>query len=373
MSARPSIQPWDWRYRVGFDAAISARVHDVATLLGTRAERRQLLSQLDAFKQVVSLSALIDAVHECPQRSAELLHASQPERLLHVPSQLGDRFKRRIAGLSGCSESARNELRGLLAAAIQRTFINPCAPLAEAGFGRHAGALMSMRADAPPQPIVGACVAPSTHGLDSCVAGLRDSWSASPLSTGLPIPEFTVDLQNQRGFAEYWPAELSSTGSNVMIVFDLHGQGGEEALQATIAHELLGHATFYEFERAHPAAVFDHGALGLIEGWATWCEWHAVPSSFTARSRAAAIHALGWLLEPDATLACSSITRHIEGLGYPKATAEDAVEYFFQYPLFAASYTLGALWFEQRLADSTPIEFFAQIQGSPWGDFFDAW
>jgi hypothetical protein len=372
MSARPSIQPWDWRYRVGFDAALAARVRDVTTLLGTGAEPRLLLGQLDAFKQAVSLSALIEAVQECPQRSAEFLQASQPERLLHVPARLVDRFTSRIAGLSGCSEPARHGLSDLLAAAVQRPFVNLCAPLAEAVFGRHAG-LMSMRADAPNQPIIEASMTSSTQFLNSCVAGLRDAWSASPLSTGLPIPEFAVELQGQRGFAEYWPAELSSTGSNIMIVFDLQGQGGEEALQATIVHELLGHATFYEFERAHPAAVFDHGALGLIEGWATWCEWHAAPSPFTEQSRAAAVHALRWLLESDPTSACSAIARHIEGVGYLKATADDAIEYYFQYPLFSASYTLGALWFEQRLAGSTPIDFFSQLQGRPWGDFFDTW
>jgi hypothetical protein len=77
-SVRPSIQPWDRRYRAGFDAAVSARVHDVAASLGARAEQRRLLGQLDAFKQVVSLSALVEAVQNCPKRSAESSRSPSP-------------------------------------------------------------------------------------------------------------------------------------------------------------------------------------------------------------------------------------------------------------------------------------------------------
>jgi hypothetical protein len=372
MSARPSIQPWHWRYRASFDATIAARVHEVVPTLAARAESRLLLGQLEAFQQVVSLSALIEAMQECPQRGEEFLHALQPEGLLYVPPQLAGRLTSKIAGLSGCSDPVRAELHNLLATATQRRFVNHCAPLSATIFGRYAESLVKTKADAPKQRIFGASGS-STYNLDRCIADLRDTWCAGPLSAGLPIPEFAVELQNQRGFAEYWPAELSSAGSNVMIVFDLQGQGGEQALQATLAHELLGHATFYEFERAHPASVFDHGAVGLIEGWATWCEWHAAPNMFTERSREAAVHALGWLLESDPASACAAITRQVERLGYSKSTSEDAIEYYFQYPLFASSYALGALWFEQRLADAAPIDFFAQIQGSSWGDFFDIW
>lgn len=371
--ARPSIQPWDWRYRAGFDAAISSRVHEVLTCTATHAERQLLLDQLDAFKQIASLSALLDAVQECPQRTEEFLQAFQSERLLYVPSLLADRLTGRIEGLSGCSASARRQLRDLLAAAVHRKFVNPCAALAEVVFGRHTGTLMGTRKDAPKMWLDRAARSLSTHELHRCIVGLRDSWSINPLSVGMPIPEFTLELQNRRGFAEYWPAELSASGVNTMILFNLHCQGGEPALQATLAHELIGHAAFYEFEKSHPSAVLDHGAFGLIEGWATWCEWHAFPSSFSARSRASAVQALDWLLASDPTFACSAITRHVEALGYTQSSAEDAIEYHFQYPLFAASYTLGALWFERRLAGARPMDFFVQIQGRAWGDFFDTW
>jgi hypothetical protein len=371
---RPAIQPWDWRYRAGFDRALAARVAALARSHAHGHARQQLLAQVDAFQGVLSLSALVQAVEDTPGQADAFLDAAEARLPLHVPRRLARRLEGRIARLAASPPAVRERLQALLQHAAWRRFDNPCGELAQAVFGRHAGRLLDARGDAPNKPLRAARVEAGSFDDDDArrIARLRAAWAASPLSAGLPMPAFTVRHEHRRGFGEYWPAELSDTGANVLALLSPPVQDVEEALRGTLVHELAGHATFYEFERAQPATLFDHGALGLVEGWATWCEWHAVDDAAAGRARAASIQALGWLREADPDAACDAIARHGRSLGYTAAAVDDAAEAFFQYPLMAASYTLGALWFEQRL-DGAPADFFASLRGGPWGDFFDGW
>jgi hypothetical protein len=187
------------------------------------------------------------------------------------------------------------------------------------------------------------------------------------------IPDFNTALSSGAGFAEYWPTTLTGADQNRLIIYDNPDQLGYENFQATIAHEVLGHGTFYAFASQANAPFFDHGAMALIEGWATWCEWEASAPQFGHYLRAVRCSALRRFSLRDP----GEIERQIEAdtvlLGYSSSVAASSIENFFQYPGFGYAYSLGALWFEDRLREEEPRHFLESMRGQPWGDFFALW
>jgi hypothetical protein len=83
--------------------------------------------------------------------------------------------------------------------------------------------------------------------------------------------ELTVANSNQ-GFAEYWPISLTDKDKNQLIIYNNKFSKEQSVLRETIIHE-LAHAFFCKGLAERNLPWFDHGALVLIEGWATWVEW----------------------------------------------------------------------------------------------------
>jgi hypothetical protein len=209
--------------------------------------------------------------------------------------------------------------------------------------------------------------------VNSLLELLMDSSHVHALLGDMSIPNFEIVLNEGPGFAEYWPAELSGPTSNQLIVFDNPDQLRVGTLQTTLAHEVLGHGVFYEAESSYAPPFFDNGAMCLIEGWATWCEWNASATPHGEYFRSARLFGLRHFYEEDVDKLLQSIPDDIRKLGYSDAAATSGLMYFFQYPGFSLSYTLGALWFEKTFQSTPPAKFFTSLNGRPWGDFFQAW
>jgi hypothetical protein len=147
-----------------------------------------------------------------------------------------------------------------------------------------------------------------------------------------------------------------------------------DALWATLIHEVFpGHGWFYDFiDRQHPPFV-DHGAFCLIEGWATWCDWHIHDEKarrYAEWSRWLRLNGLRTCRMPENDAVGHFMSdADVEG----SSTPELRMLYHFQYPGLIASYALGALWFESRLPATTPLELLHRICAGPVGDFMSLW
>jgi len=152
---------------------------------------------------------------------------------------------------------------------------------------------------------------------------------------------------------------------------------GLGALRTTLAHEVLGHGIFYKIAKDTNPLFFDHGAVSLIEGWATWCEWYASDSPYGGLYRNNRIFSLRNFYEIDPARLVSEISKNLNRLCYSKDTIDNSIINYFQYPGFSYSYTIGALWFEDKFSDNKsyekPYEFFEMLNGGYWGDFFCLW
>lgn len=375
MNGRIVIDSWDWHYRVGFDQALAGRIKSNAKELKSEMEQRILLQQLDIFSSMVSISALCDTLDENPERFQELLDGVERSRLLHVPSYVAKVLQSRIEQLPERLEPAKKDLAALLSSATNSPFINYHAEIFEPVFGSELKSLVCKSLSRlPPAPKDQSI---DRHDLKATVDHiLKILMAGSHVNTVLGdviIPNFETILKEGTGFAEYWPVELSGSTSNQLIVFDNPDQLRVGTLQTTLAHEVLGHSVFYEAEVSYAPPFFDHGAICLVEGWATWCEWNASATPHGDFSRAARLYGLRHFYENDVDKLRRSISYDIHSLGYSDAIVSSTMMYFFQYPGYSLSYTLGALWFEDRFRDVRPDNFFASLKERPWGDFFQLW
>lgn len=375
MNDRVVIDSWDWHYRVGFDQALAGKVKSIANGLEHKAEERILLQQLDIFSSMVSISALCDALEESPERFHELLGGINTSRLLFVPSSLAPALQDRIELLPKRLESEKKNITDLLSKAVTSRFINYHKDIFEPIFGNELNGLthksLSKMPPAPKDKLIDQLDLKKTVSL--LLAFLMHGGHFSELIGDMALPDFEIVFKEGPGFAEYWPAELLESTSNQLIVFDNPDQLRVGTLQTTLAHEVLGHGVFYEAESSYAPPYFDHGAMCLIEGWATWCEWNASATPHGEYSRTARLFGLRHFYEKNVDELLGSISNDIRSLGYSDDTVRSGLMYFFQYPGFSLSYTLGALWFEKTFQGVQPFNFFESLKERPWGDFFQEW
>jgi hypothetical protein len=186
-------------------------------------------------------------------------------------------------------------------------------------------------------------------------------------------PLYSVEIKSGAGFAEYWPKSLTKKASDELWIVDNVGMYRPRILYTSLAHEVIGHGVFYTaVEQASPQ-FFDHGAITLIEGWATYCECYAVPTRFQPRARYERLQSLSRFDEQNAEVVHDAMTKEILEAGYSQDDVDAAILYFFQYPGMSASYALGLLWFEQYFLRKTPSDFFDELSGKYVGDFFKVW
>lgn len=375
MKKRVIIDSWDWHYRVGFDKALAKKVKLIASELQNKSEQQILLQQFDIFSSMVSISALCDALEENPEQFENYISGIDNCRLLYIPASLETIFRDRIEQLPHLLATEKKEVIKLLSTAIDSDFINYHQNIFEPIFGNELKCLtdkgLSNIPLVPKDKLIDRDDLRET--VNYLLEMLIKSARVSALLGDIAIPDFDIILKEGPGFAEYWPAELLDSTFNQLIIFDNPDQLHIGTLQTTLAHEVLGHSVFYEAESNYVPPFFDHGAMCLVEGWATWCEWNASERPYGEFSRDARLFGLRNFYEKDADKLLQTIAHDIRSLGYTDAAVTSGLVYFFQYPGFSLSYTLGALWFEKKFQDIQPSNFFESLKNRPWGDFFKLW
>lgn len=370
-----TLDTWDWHYRIAFDQRLRTRVADVIQALPFAKHRALLERQYELFSENLSVAQLIAHLLDeegDPQPAIDMASERTP---LYLPEFLGEQYRTRIVASERLRPHQKADLLAITGRAQDQRFENRHRDIFEPVFGGALDGLLDKalhRVAALPddRPIAGS----NLRVLASEIVGhLRDKVPPRLQSLASSIPKFRTTVSPGAGFAEYWPTTLTGAQQNELIIYDNPDQLGYQNFQATLAHEVLGHGTFYAYASQAEPPFFDHGAMALIEGWATWCEWAASAPPFGHYLRSVRCSALRRFSLGDP----AQIQRQIEAdtalLGYSGAVAESGIEYFFQYPGFAYSYSLGALWFDERLRAQEPGQFLESLRGQPWGDFFVLW
>lgn len=217
--------------------------------------------------------------------------------------------------------------------------------------------------------------------VNSYIKKLSDDIKIRKMYGANIINEYDIKLVNEVGFAEWWDKDLTNNDKDLLVLFQNNDSMNKDDFEYTIYHEVYpGHGYFYNYARNNRGAKssFDHGAMTLVEGWATFCEWNVKKTDYSRTLKNRGKEFLEISLDKNKSLEekinmlyANSIKR-----GYSKDQAINTILYFSQYPTFLESYYLGALCIEVMINKGVfrnPADFLDYLKNKTWGELFALW
>lgn len=189
------------------------------------------------------------------------------------------------------------------------------------------------------------------------------------------LSDFSVETSASTGYAEWWDKDLTQADKDKLILFVNSDSMYINDFVYTIYHEIYpGHGHVYNL-LAHNKQLFDHGAMSLIEGWATYCEWNIIPSEYIKSIKRNACTFLNYTFNYSGDNLAEQIYHQKTTIGYSKEEILRTVLYTSQYIGFLESYYIGALWLEFYFDKNKikPIEFLKMLKKRNVGEFFSLW
>lgn len=369
---RSVITEWDWRFRVAFDPNLGQSVRAAAVELPHR-HARCLIESLEAHEQALVLDALLTNLQDHPHLREGHLQAARGRQPTPLPDVLWPLISTRVAAVR---ETLRPTQQVILDELVDR------ARASETNLNRQV--LVPVYGDAQLDTLVRLAGPPRSWRRsrgrvltrrETLRQAHRFQASAEDRFAGVLgpgwLPRFDVEVgDSPTGFGEYWPTSLDPTAAHDRLIVHAGPDAARQrTLQATLVHEVCGHGFFYSREREQQPSFLDHGAMNLVEGFATWSEWGIDPQD-PERARAERLDLL-----PTLDMTVPQVIAAVEDWGtrhsYGRAQTTETLLYLLHYPGYHLAYCLGAAWLDQRLTQQTPGEFLAGLDH--WGDFHLCW
>ncbi len=186
------------------------------------------------------------------------------------------------------------------------------------------------------------------------------------------VTPFDLKVDIDTGYGEWWDRDLLCENMDKLVIHANDDFMYLNDLRYTLAHEIYpGHGHFYR-TLAHNSHAFDHGAMSLIEGWATFVEWHSVQSDYSRQIREYDCALLTQCLLLNGNELANNVLSLRKSLGFSHESNIRTALYATQYIGFLESYYLGALWVELFLSESAikPLDMLNNLSNRNVGDFF---
>lgn len=377
--------PWDWHYKIYFDDAALRSAREMID--GLSSDERDICEETLAFyNSFYSFEIMIDCLEE------KLADQSQVERiigkawenrdkLIRVPKTLEARCRERIGAL-GLDADKTQKLENLLELSfsgrqIRKEYWSYARKLFGSAFDEM---VVQFDNDKYEDYLTGYKQEKISQDQETEFKAIykklaRNSGLSKRFGENA-IPDGSYDIEVKTGscYGEWWDRDLLGGGRDKLVLYKNGAESNKEDLLYTAIHETYpGHGHFYNRIR-NEKTVMDHGAMMLVEGWATYCEWNSLPSEYRDVTRRNAM----------TTLRCSyncDADKNPERFFGPEADphssrAMAALVHRTQYVGYMESYYLGALWLElaiDRLGKFTPDGFLRMLKERNKGEFFRLW
>lgn len=377
-TAIKNLTIWDWHYQIFFDSCVLKQVD--AFIGGLRACEQQVYMYIrDFFLGFYSISQLIDAIEARPahHRSFVEIAAANQDKLILTPSALDDAMKKRIFALP---EACQKDVLHLLDVSHASHCLPDFQQYCQVVFGPLFPAIAAVAVSEGKWAKIdhGRKLQP-TDILSFAEQKMKNITSDSEIihRYGHFSPDaYDTEMRSDTGYAEWWDHELLNSDRDKLVLFTNPDSMFINDLQYTLIHEIFpGHGHFYRCLAHNSGHMFDHGAMALIEGWATYAEWNTVPSAYIQQIRQNGCAYLAASLSCTGDVLAQNLLKMKRALGFSDKENFRTITYATQYIGFLESYYMGALWFEQYFAREQlyPVDFFKMVQRGNVGEFFSLW
>lgn len=341
-----NLKIWNWHYKIFFDKDILDKVNSFIEKLN-KDEQNIYLYIRDFFLSFYSISQLIDAIEECPDKYELLVGIanSNKDKLILTPSLVIDTLEKRIILLpKECQKDISQLIDYSRMSQYNPDFKSYCSVI----FGNLYNKIIEIAfASEDSQKINHGRKLKNTELIsftDQELAGISTDRNVINKFGNFNIEKYDTEISNSIGYAEWWDRDLLDSETDKLILFDNSDSMFINDLKYTIIHEIFpGHGYFYNSLAHNSDYIFDHGAIALIEGWATFVEWNTIPSKYISQIRQNSCTFLAQSVSSNGDKLAQNILIRKQALGFSNEESLRTITYLTQYIGFLESYYAGAL------------------------------
>lgn len=374
-----NILIWDWKYRIFFDEKVRSQVEKFIDCL--QGEEKNIYNKIkNYYLGFYSLSLLIDAVKSDPQQAQKFIDYAwiKKDILIKTPPILYQSITDDIKNLE-ITEHSKSCISNLLEYSInygqEIKYIDICETFFGNWFSLMMEDVMSVNESQEldhGEKLSGQDVAQlsQTYYKQLCENVFLNNKFGS-----CAIDSYETKIESGVGYAEWWDRELLESKEDLLILYTNADSLNSNDLYYTIIHEMYpGHGHFYN-RVTHSDHHIDHGAMSIVEGWATYVEWNSVESAYAKTCRNNALLFLKENAMNDVNERAERIYQRKIKQGYSESEALRTTRYATQYLGYLESYYYGALWIEVFIKKKNvlPRAFLSFLSNKNIGDFFAIW
>lgn len=375
-----NLNIWDWKYRVFFEKETRVSLEKYINRL-TLEEKDVYVKIRDFFLSFYSISLLLDAIERDMKKETEYIRYAyeNKDKLIYTPRIIIELLKKRI---NSNSFTQKDNLLELLM--ISQT-LNPCLTNDHYYEMLYGKALQDINNKYVDKEFMLMAIEHGkkikTENIEKDFDGMYNQFKNNTLlqsefGVSKVKDSFITEVTNGKGYAEWWDRGLTNSECDKLILYKNPDSLNVNDLFYTILHEVYpGHGHFYNIVAHNEKYSFDHGAMSLIEGWATYVEWHSVVSDYVTQIKNNALIFLQESKIPNLDIRLDRIYQRKINQHFTKANALQTVIYESQYRGYLESYYMGALWIEYfiNVNNMTPKDFLLFLTDRNVGDLYSIW
>ena len=371
---------WDWKFRCYFESEVADSVLEFMSNLYEN-EQRVYSKLLNYYTSHFSFQQLLDAIDNNTAKEREYIDKAHNNifQMYTMPKILFKYYKNKILD---SNYVFKNELLTLLRKSVSIQNRDNFAPnVLVPTFGIHF--VSSLR-----DYVKKTTGLPKTRNITQkipvpelrtyCLEKLKENENNSRLirkygkfhNSGYSI-KFTKDIDH---YGEYWHKQLTNDNQDMLILAVNKSSICQRNLNGTLIHEVYpGHSHFYD-RVIHREHAFDHGAMAVIEGWATFCEYETNNKSGLSFNYKLLVKHLLRLDKPKYfEESCSKIYEIMLAETGSKSIALSSLISATQYRGYLESYYIGALWLLTyfKKTGKTPSYFLNKLAKRNVGEYFN--
>lgn len=286
-----TLDIWDWKYRIFLSESVLKKVNCFVNVLQPE-EKNIYKTIIDFYYSFYSFDVLLDIIIEEKSEINQIINLAKNniDKAIKAPSILEEYYTEKINIACKDNEYVKEQLKNILALIIDDDrFCIEIDEVQKVIFGKWYSAIeksVLQRGNILDKNKDNNFIEIKDVKLytNKLIANIKNNYAVLLNFGEYLISEYDINIIKNVGFAEWWDRDLINEEKDVLVLYDNKDALNSNDFEYTIYHEIYpGHGQFYNFARANKSTIpnFDHGAMSLIEGWATFCEWNIKDSQYS--------------------------------------------------------------------------------------------